>query len=178
MAPTIHPKQTRYSGWHFRSRLEARWAVFMDAMGVEWEYESEGYDLGGSSYLPDFWIPAEDPWARSQGWGQWLEVKPCWPLEASQVALYDALVRKTGHRLIAVCGTPWGHRAYVFQHHHKGEPRVPFCDDAYLLGTGAGASWVSRATRLILPFAWHGGFELAITWAKSARFEHGESGPT
>ena len=46
---------TEYKGYRFRSRLEARWAVFFDACGVEWEYEPEGYDLGdGIYYLPDF----------------------------------------------------------------------------------------------------------------------------
>lgn len=46
---------TEYNGHLFRSRLEARWAVFFDACGVEWEYEPEGYDLGdGVRYLPDF----------------------------------------------------------------------------------------------------------------------------
>lgn len=47
--------QTEYRGYLFRSRLEARWAVFFDACGVDWEYEPEGYDLGnGGYYLPDF----------------------------------------------------------------------------------------------------------------------------
>ena len=47
--------QTKYKGYLFRSRLEARWAVFFDACGVDWEYEPEGYDLGdGIRYLPDF----------------------------------------------------------------------------------------------------------------------------
>lgn len=47
--------QTRYNGYLFRSRLEARWAVFFDACGVEYEYEPEGYNLGnGLIYLPDF----------------------------------------------------------------------------------------------------------------------------
>ncbi|EOS73258.1 hypothetical protein C819_03983 [Lachnospiraceae bacterium 10-1] len=47
--------QTEYKGYLFRSRLEARWAVFFDACGVDWEYEPEGYDLGnGIHYLPDF----------------------------------------------------------------------------------------------------------------------------
>ena len=47
--------QTEYKGYRFRSRLEARWAVFFDACGVDWEYEPEGYDLGdGINYLPDF----------------------------------------------------------------------------------------------------------------------------
>ena len=47
--------QTEYKGYLFRSRLEARWAVFFDSCGVKWEYEPEGYDLGdGIHYLPDF----------------------------------------------------------------------------------------------------------------------------
>ena len=51
--------ETRYKGYRFRSRLEARWAVFFDALGIEWEYEKEGYDLGEAGwYLPDFWLPS------------------------------------------------------------------------------------------------------------------------
>ena len=55
MANNIKPIKTIYKGYRFRSRLEARWAVFFDACGVEWEYEPEGFDLGdGICYLPDF----------------------------------------------------------------------------------------------------------------------------
>lgn len=51
----IKPIETIYKGYKFRSRLEARWAVFFDACNVKWEYEPEGYDLGnGVYYLPDF----------------------------------------------------------------------------------------------------------------------------
>lgn len=47
--------ETRYKGYRFRSRLEARWAVFFDSLKLEWEYEPEGYYLGnGELYLPDF----------------------------------------------------------------------------------------------------------------------------
>ena len=47
--------ETEYKGYRFRSRLDAKWAVFFDACGVEWEYEPEDYDLGdGIRYLPDF----------------------------------------------------------------------------------------------------------------------------
>ena len=46
---------TYYNGYFFRSRLEARWAVFFDACGVKWEYEAQGYELEkGIYYLPDF----------------------------------------------------------------------------------------------------------------------------
>ena len=53
----IKPIETEYKGYRFRSRLEARWAVFFEACGVDWEYEPEGYELGdGQRYLPDFVI--------------------------------------------------------------------------------------------------------------------------
>lgn len=32
--------ETSYKGYRFRSRTEARWAVFFDALGVRWEYEA------------------------------------------------------------------------------------------------------------------------------------------
>lgn len=40
--------ETLYNGYKFRSRLEARWAVFFDAVGSKWEYEKEGFDLNGT----------------------------------------------------------------------------------------------------------------------------------
>ena len=36
---------TKYNGYTFRSRQEARWAVFFDHLGIEYEYEKEGFDL-------------------------------------------------------------------------------------------------------------------------------------
>lgn len=59
---------TEFRGVRFRSRMEARWAVFLQSLGVPWEYEPEGFDLGeGVWYLPDFWLPRERIW---------IEVKP------------------------------------------------------------------------------------------------------
>jgi hypothetical protein len=52
----IKPIETRYKGYRFRSRLEARWVVYFDAIGLKWEYEPEGFDLEKYGYyLPDFW---------------------------------------------------------------------------------------------------------------------------
>lgn len=60
--------QTRYKGHHFRSRLEARWAVLLDSLGVPWEYEREGYVLpDGTQYLPDFWLPNEGIYLEIKG---------------------------------------------------------------------------------------------------------------
>ena len=53
--------ETEYNGYKFRSRLEARWAVFFDAAGIKYEYEPEGFELtDGTRYLPDFYLPDED----------------------------------------------------------------------------------------------------------------------
>lgn len=50
---------TYYKGIWFRSRLEARWAVIFELLGIEWHYETEGYDISIANgytirYLPDF----------------------------------------------------------------------------------------------------------------------------
>lgn len=68
--PAIKAIETRAYGHRFRSRLEARWAVFFTQLGLRWEYEPEGFDLGGVAYLPDFrvWTPQGEP--------IWYEVKP------------------------------------------------------------------------------------------------------
>jgi len=52
--------ETAYRGHRFRSRLEARWAVFYDTLGIPFIYEPEGYALGPNEdvpYLPDFYLP-------------------------------------------------------------------------------------------------------------------------
>lgn len=57
MTQTLKAIQTSYAGCRFRSRLEARWAVFFDTLGVEWVHEPQGYTAGEHNYLPDFWLP-------------------------------------------------------------------------------------------------------------------------
>lgn len=57
----ITPINTYYNGNYFRSRLEAKWAVFFDTLNVIYEYEKEGYVLSnGHCYLPDFYFPELD----------------------------------------------------------------------------------------------------------------------
>jgi len=62
---------TEYRGRLFRSRTEARWAIFFDEVGLDWEYEPEGFELpSGARYLPDFKL------MRKHGGHAWVEVKP------------------------------------------------------------------------------------------------------
>lgn len=63
--------QTHYAGHKFRSRLEARWAVFFDALETPWQYEPEGYMVGWPGhqrpYLPDFYLPSSRLWVEVKG---------------------------------------------------------------------------------------------------------------
>lgn len=53
----IMPLETLYHGVYFRSKTEARFAVFLDCIGIKWEYEPQGFSLGDNlNYLPDFKI--------------------------------------------------------------------------------------------------------------------------
>lgn len=65
---SIQAINTYYSGHHFRSRLEARWAHVFNDLGIRWEYEPQGFLVGDERrpYLPDFLLP-------DIGW--WIEVK-------------------------------------------------------------------------------------------------------
>ena len=60
---------TPYAGVLFRSRIEARWAVFFDHLGLRWDYEPERYGFATQrgTYLPDFYLPQI---------GLFVEVKP------------------------------------------------------------------------------------------------------
>ena len=55
---TIKAIETYYNGYRFRSRSEARWAVFFDNAGIKYYYEPEGFPVQGTEgYLPDFYLP-------------------------------------------------------------------------------------------------------------------------
>ncbi len=53
----IKPIPTEYQGIDFRSRIEAIWAVYFDALNWEWYYEYQHYKLPSGNYLPDFYFP-------------------------------------------------------------------------------------------------------------------------
>lgn len=88
--------QTRYKGYHFRSRTEARWAVLFDSLHLPYEYEFQGYKLNGTFYLPDFWFPTTKHWA---------EIKPD-NVTREDVNKCSALAVHTQHPCILFSGTP------------------------------------------------------------------------
>lgn len=78
----IVPIETAYAGHLFRSRLEARWALFFETLGLRWRYEPEGFELPGGKYLPDFWIA---------GIG-WVEIKPEAPTPQERMRIQELAV--------------------------------------------------------------------------------------
>ena len=172
---TIRPIETRYADCRFRSRTEARWAVFFDALGIEWHYELEGYQLpSGRKYLPDFWLPLFEAHAEVKG----VEEAEDWPL-------LEELAQATGTTILSLVGIPaatW-YAAYApgWDTHDEDHPF-----------DGDGHEWVDLAMSTCKGRLWWGfcgnerppddyltAVEPAITAvaaARSARFEHGESG--
>lgn len=49
--------ETWYRGVRFRSRTEARHALFFDGIGVPWQHEEQPYGIDGQGFLPDFRMP-------------------------------------------------------------------------------------------------------------------------
>lgn len=203
-ATSLKPIQTRYRGHHFRSRLEARWAVFFDALMIPWEYEPEGFDLDGEFYLPDFRL------TLLTGRVVWCEVKP--RHESTSLKL-DRLIAAHdvpgGCRLLS--GDPWDH--FGDKHicprcceiltaeaaHHGGwssefaEGELMYCFpcDTETPGGGghetvsdgiAGAIYAPSKGDIEITYTELKRFYLAVEKAcdaaRSARFEHGECGAT
>jgi hypothetical protein len=163
-------KATKYRGCLFRSRREARWAVFLDAAGIPWTYEKEGCRLeDGTDYFPDFWIPlpSEPTHAGATGEGYWLEIRGC-PPTADEMNRCRFLATRTGHIVFLVDGQP-GQEKDVWKWYgdgrliHDGE-RFEFPEPEILFWTSAadpsgdGTLHVHRA----------------IARARRARFDHGE----
>lgn len=62
---------TLFDGYFFRSRLEARWAVFFRTLRIRYRYESEGFLVGAGekkiAYLPDFFLTDTETWVEVKG---------------------------------------------------------------------------------------------------------------
>lgn len=108
-----HPIQTEWDGCKFRSRLEARLAVAITMMGIDWEYEPEGYEHDGElPYLPDFLLHGVRAVIGSEeidmdaGGGLWVETKGRMSDEDARKITEFAV---GGHSNVLVVGRiPWG----------------------------------------------------------------------
>jgi hypothetical protein len=60
-------KHTWYNNCWYRSKLEARWAIFFDELQLTTLYEPRTFGFRGRQYTPDFWIA---------DWKCYVEIKP------------------------------------------------------------------------------------------------------
>lgn len=190
-APRIQAIETHYNGHRFRSRLEARWAVFFDHANIKYQYEPEGYKLSdGSLYLPDFWLPDVNLRSMSAGQGIYVEVKGVYPTEYEEAKLHRFAADKIGDVALLV-GTPtntdgnpeaqfqiaqphedddsdsgwWDNYMLFMRCYNCGATKYEFCESNYSHCEMCNSAADER----------HPTLTAAITAARSARFEHGET---
>lgn len=96
----IRAFETRYNGVLYRSRTEARWAFFFDAINIGFDYEPEAYRTGVRGYLPDFRL-----WPRHPGMRWLLEVKGQYPTD-DEIGKAVDLTRVLNCDLLLVIGAP------------------------------------------------------------------------
>lgn len=111
--PRVVP--TTALGYRFRSTTEARWAILLRSLRIDFEYEPETYDLGTLGwYLPDFWLTQL---------GCHLEVKSSRPLLDVEYDKARALFLLTQQPVLIAQGfgrPPWGEL-----HSHMSPERWP-----------------------------------------------------
>jgi hypothetical protein len=167
--------ETRYKGYRFRSRLEARWAIFFDAMGIKWEYERQGYHTEYGPYLPDFYLP--EVGVRGLG-SSLVEVKPIKPTDIEEGKLRE-VADSLGIGAIILVGevsngwcldhiqvAPFWDSDMTLMHCETCNTcKYEFSESSYLYCPKCGGRASEENEKLLL----------AITAARAARFEHGES---
>lgn len=179
--------ETRYAGYHFRSRTEARWAALFNALGVKWSYEPEGYKLStGAWYLPDFFIKMHACPTGQRGY--WVEVKGTAPT-TDEVQKLRLLCMDTGHHGLLMVGAPGANCPWSFDSNGlvrdlslPSEPLgVQLLDDA-IADFAAHEDPMYTTYHSRLWECWdHGAedscpdaFERAVTYARSHRFGEGQ----
>ena len=181
----LRPIETAYKGYRFRSRLEARWAVFFDTLGLEYSYEPEGFALPSGNYLPDFWLPDVNLRTTAGGPGLWVEIKP---VETSDERL-EQLAVQSKIPVALVIGLPFIDDYGVVDEHGSGHYeysgergwdncmvfiRCPACGRVkFEFSEGNYMNCENCGERDIEPSPL---LSKAVLAARGARFEHGEHG--
>jgi hypothetical protein len=142
--------ETRYKGYHFRSRTEARWACFFDSLSAPWEYELERYNLGGVAgrYLPDFLV--NDIWVEVKGGEPSIE----------EINKTYRLSQQSEKLALITAGTP-------------GTEKLILCSAGGIARIERVMQTWAKLLNADIP-----AISAAYHAARSARFEHGQQGAT
>lgn len=66
-APYKHAKPQIYRGVRFRSSWEVLYAKWLDLQNIVWKYEAKTFDLGPTTYTPDFYLPLTKEYVEIKG---------------------------------------------------------------------------------------------------------------
>ncbi len=73
-------KYIKYKNIWFRSSWEVKYACYLDSNKVKWLYESKCFDLGSTTYTPDFYLPKTD---------EYIEIKGLWrPIARKKIKIF------------------------------------------------------------------------------------------
>lgn len=160
----IRAIETQYKRRWYRSRHEARWAVFLDTLGEPFLYEQEGYELPpipmndqaihvdpshfrGEEpvfYVPDFWLPRVK---------QWVEIKPYngpYGYDPLDMEKAKRLTFHTGYQTLLLCGTPAltqpGDGWPAYEGYYVGDCSYVWCECLYC--GAVGLQYGGRSERL------------------------------
>jgi hypothetical protein len=64
-APFI--KKIKYRGIKMRSSWEVAYAKYLDKNHIKWQYEPKTFNLGNTTYTPDFYLPETDTYIEIKG---------------------------------------------------------------------------------------------------------------
>jgi DNA-directed RNA polymerase subunit RPC12/RpoP len=65
---TPHGKWNKYKGYKMRSSWEKYYAKYLDKNNIKWLYESKTFDLGNTTYTPDFYLPETNEYIEIKGY--------------------------------------------------------------------------------------------------------------
>ena len=82
---TIPARPTTYKGVEMRSRLEARYAQWLDDFKIAWTYEPRCFASESGQYLPDFQV--HDVHIQGKPQVIYIEVKPTFAIARSSLAI-------------------------------------------------------------------------------------------
>jgi ribosomal protein L40E len=64
-------KYIQYKKYFMHSSWEVAYAKYLDKNNIKWQYESKTFDLGDTTYTPDFYLPETDKYIEIKGyWGR------------------------------------------------------------------------------------------------------------
>ncbi len=61
-------KRIKYKNIYMRSSWEVAYAKYLDKNKIKWLYESKTFDLGSTTYTPDFYLPEFKLYIEIKGW--------------------------------------------------------------------------------------------------------------